>query len=259
MKSKTSRTEADCFSPLYIRSVHIAQELPDSEYYSDLPAIRHIRKNSGLAFTKPVTFIVGENGIGKSTLIEAIAVSAGFNPEGGTLNFQFSTSDTHSSLHDYVRITRGVRRNTDGFFLRAESFYNAATYLDEVETHSPSPMGPYGAYGGKSLHKQSHGESFLALVENRFSGDGLYILDEPEAALSPMRMLRMMVSIRELAKAGAQFLISTHSPILMTLPDADLIQFNDEGLQHVSYRETEHFQISSAFLQNPERILRELF
>ena len=258
--------QADCedaghgkgFSPLFIRSLRITPDLPDSEYYFDLPVIQQIWKNRGLTFKKPVTFFVGENGIGKSTLIEAIAVAAGFNPEGGTLNFQFSTSDTHSTLQEYIKITRGFRRNTDGFFLRAESFYNAASYLDEVEKYNSTASGPYGAYGGVSLHKQSHGESFLALAENRFSENGLYILDEPEAALSPMRMLRLMVRIHELAKSGAQFIISTHSPILMTLPGADIIQLTEDKLRHVTYWETEHYHITAAFLQNPERMLKEL-
>ncbi len=186
-----------------------------------------------------------------------MAVAAGFNAEGGTLNFDFSTQETHSTLYQHIRLVRGIRRNTDGFFLRAESFYNAASHLEEVEKNNSH--GPFSSYGGISLHKQSHGESFLALVENRFSENGLFILDEPEAALSPMRQLRMMVTIHELAKAGAQFIISTHSPILMTLPDADVIQFTDSGLAHVDYHETEHFKVTSDFIHDPERMLKVLF
>ena len=254
-REKPDSAEGSALSPLFLRSVRIAPELPMGEYYATLPAVQAIWREHGLNFTKPVTFLVGENGVGKSTLIEAIAVASGFNPEGGTINFNFSTSDSHSTLYRYLKPGRGYRRNKDGFFLRAETFYNAATYLDEIEQSSSHP---FGSYGGISLHKQSHGESFLALAENRFSKNGLYLLDEPEAALSPMRLLRLMVTIHELAKGGAQFIISTHSPILMTLPDSDLIQFTEDGLEHTTYRETEHFQITLAYLGNPDRMLREL-
>jgi len=245
------------FSPLYLRGLSFSGDIPLSEYYSRLPAVISIYQENGLSFTKPVTFFVGENGVGKSTLIEAIAVAAGFNPEGGTLNFQFTTKETHSSLHNFVKLTRGVRRNTDGFFLRAESFYNAASYLEDMAKWAPG-QDLFAPYGGKSLHKQSHGESFMALVENRFSGNGLFILDEPEAALSPMKQLRLLALIHDLASEGAQFIISTHSPILMTLPDADLIQFTEYGLEHLSYEETEHFKVASDFLRYPERMLKEI-
>ena len=247
--------EKTMLSPLFLRTIRISPEMPMDEYYAALPVVQSIWTEGGLDFTKQITFFVGENGVGKSTLIEAIAVATGFNAEGGTLNYDFSTSDSHSTLCRYLKPSRGIRRNSDGFFLRAESFYNTATYLDEVEKYSANP---YNAYGGISLHEQSHGESFLALAENRFSKNGLYLLDEPEAALSPMRLMCMMVTIHELAKKGAQFIISTHSPILMTMPDSDIIQITDEGLKHVNYRETEHYQITLSYLQNPDRMLREL-
>ncbi len=243
---------ADSFSTLDVREIRIDEDIPKTEYYADLPAIRHISAEHGLTLTKPVTFFVGENGIGKSTLIEAVAVAAGFNPEGGTRNYSFSTADSHSSLHEHIRLVRGVNRHCDGFFLRAESFYNAASYLDSMDSKV------LRSYGGQSLHKLSHGESFLALVENRFSADGLYILDEPEAAISPMRMLRLMADIHGLAGKGAQFIISTHSPILITLPESDIIRFSDKGLEHVDYRDTEHFQLTRTFLADPERMLRVL-
>ncbi len=255
-REKDDSAAKSALSPLFLRSVRISPEMPMDEYYASLPAVQSIWADRGLDFTKPVTFFVGENGVGKSTLIEAIAVALGFNPEGGSLNFDFSTSDSHSTLYQHLKPSRGIRRNRDGFFLRAESYYNAATYLDEVEQYNKN--GPFSSYGGKSLHKQSHGESFLALVENRFSKNGLYLLDEPEAALSPMRLMRMMVTIHELAKNGAQFIISTHSPILMTMPDSDIIQITEEGLKHVAYRETEHYQITLSYLENPDRMLREL-
>ena len=240
------------FSTLDIREIRIDENIPQNEYYASLPAVKQIIRESGVKLTKPITFFVGENGIGKSTLIEAIAVAAGFNPEGGTRNYSFSTADSHSTLYEHIHLVRGVDRHYDGFFLRAESFYNAASYLDTMDSKV------FQSYGGKSLHKLSHGESFFALVENRFSPDGLFILDEPEAAISPMRMLRLMADISDLAKHGAQFIISTHSPILITLPESDIIQFSDNGLEHVKYQKTEHYQVTKDFLTNPERMLRIL-
>lgn len=240
------------FSTLDIREIRIDEDIPKTEYYASLPAIQQIIQEHGVLLKKPITFFVGENGIGKSTLIEAVAVAEGFNPEGGTRNYSFSTADSHSSLHEYIHLVRGVDRHYDGFFLRAESFYNAATYLDSMDSKV------LASYGGQSLHKLSHGESFLALVENRFSADGLFILDEPEAAISPMRMLRLMADIYSLARQGAQFIISTHSPILITLPESDIIQFSGHGLEHVAYQDTEHFQVTKNFLANPDRMLRIL-
>ena len=231
------------FSTLYLRSFSIDDRIPPEEYYSDLPIIRQIQKDGGFTFTSPITFFVGENGIGKSSVIEALAINAGFNPEGGTLNFSFSTRDSHSSLYEHLRLARGIRKNTDGFFLRAESFYNAATYLDETAKYAGF-HDPYASYGGKSLH--------------RFSGKGLFILDEPEAALSPMGQLKLIRVLHENAKAGAQFIISTHSPILITTPGADVVQFDENGLQHLPYRETEHFRIATEFLSNPDRMLKIL-
>lgn len=170
---------------LYIREVKLSKEIPQSNYLGSLPVVCNLCKMGGLQFHKKVTFIVGENGIGKSTLIEGIAVAMGFNPEGGTVNFNFSTNDSHSDLFNYLTVSRGYLRHRDGFFLRAESFYNVASNIDELDEDASFGPKLISSYGGVSLHKQSHGESFMALVENRFSGNGLYILDEPEAALSP--------------------------------------------------------------------------
>ncbi|MBR2832271.1 MAG: AAA family ATPase [Oscillospiraceae bacterium] len=237
---------------LDIREIRIDADLPKDEYYTALPAVRQIAREGGIVLTKPITFFIGENGIGKSTLIEAVAVAAGFNPEGGSRNYSFSTNDSHSDLCEHVHLVRGADRHMDGFFLRAESFYNAATYLDSMDARA------LRSYGGRSLHKMSHGESFLALVENRFSPDGLFILDEPEAAVSPTRMLRLMADIHELAKGGAQFIISTHSPLLITLPGADILQFTEKGMARVPYEETEHFRVTRDFLADPQRMLRIL-
>ena len=243
---------------LYIREVRISKEIPHNNYLSRLPVVRRLCETGGLQFHKDVTFIVGENGIGKSTLIEGLAVAMGFNPEGGTVNFNFSTNDSHSDLYNYLTVSRGYKKHRDGFFLRAESFYNVASNIDELDA-TPS-FGPklISNYGGVSLHKQSHGESFMALVENRFGGNGLYILDEPEAALSPTRLMRLMVCMQELVKKNSQFIISTHSPILMTFPNAEVLEITEEGINSVNYKDTEHFIVTKRFMDAPEKIIESL-
>ena len=180
----------------------------------------------------------------------------GFNPEGGTINFRFSTRDSHSDLDRYLTVAKGIRRPCDGFVLRAESFYNVASNIDELDKASPAPLLP--SYGGVSLHKRSHGESFLALVEHRFGGNGLYILDEPEAALSPMRQLEFLCHMDRLVKQNAQFIISTHSPILMAFPDAEVWELSQKGIASVPYQETEHYNTAKNFLDYPERMLKVL-
>ena len=246
------------FDELYVRGLRISGAIPPQEYVAYLPVVRYVMEKGSFKLTKPVTILVGENGVGKSTLLEALAVALGFNPEGGTVNYSFATADSHSPLHRYLTVSRGVKRNRDGYFLRAESFYNAASYLDELE-HTPGCGGVLSSYGGKSLHHQSHGESFMSLVANRFGGQGLYLLDEPEAALSPMRQMELLCHMNELVKQNSQFIISTHSPILMTYPDADLWELSRDGMRQVSYRETEHYQLTRNFLENPERMLGYLF
>ena len=221
------------------------------EYPFSLPAIRSL---DTIAFHPAVTFIVGENGSGKSTLLEAIAVSLGFNAEGGSKNFRFGTRASHSVLNEYVRIAKGVRRPRDGFFFRAESFFNVAT---EIERLDAAPGGPpiINSYGGKSLHEQSHGESFMALMANRFSADGIYVLDEPEAALSPQRQLEALRRIHDLASGGAQFIVATHSPILMAYPNATIYACSQDRLERVEYADTEHYKIMHDFMKNPARML----
>ena len=234
----------------YISYVRLNDPINEQSYLNTLPVIQFLTDNERLDFSKNITFFVGENGTGKSTLLEAIAISFGFNPEGGTKNFNFSTNNSHSELWKNIVLGK-ANFPKDGFFLRAESFYNAISYIDEVEsTHN---------YGDTSLHEQSHGESFLSLVQHRFGGNGLYILDEPEAALSPMRLMTLMVEVKRLLENNSQFIIATHSPILLTFPDAEIFEFSDTGIKTVSYKETEHYQITKSFLDNPDKMLRYLF
>jgi len=232
----------------YITGIRL-RDMPQG-YLANLPAVKHLYRSKELEFTNPVTFFVGENGSGKSTLLEAIAVAAGFNAEGGSRDFVFSTRRTHSDLCDLITTIRTIPPE-DGFFLRAESFYNTASYLDENSTMK--------RYGGVSFHEQSHGESFLSLVTNRFEGNGLYIMDEPEAALSPQRLLTLLVLMDELVKKSSQFIIATHSPIIMAFPGADIIQFSEKGMERVSYNETESYRITKQFMDDPERMIKYLF
>lgn len=218
-----------------------------------------IRKLDRLELHPKVTYIVGENGMGKSTLMEAVAVAWGFNPEGGTKNFAFSTRSTHSELHRHIRLGRGAQKPRDGFFFRAESYYNVATHIDELD--SEFSFGPpiKDSYGGKSLHEQSHGESFFAAFTHRFGGRGLYLLDEPEAALSPLRQMAMLARIHELVLQSSQFLIATHSPILMAYPDSIIYNLTSEGIETCRLEETDHYIITKQFLNNREKMLGELF
>ena len=243
----------------YIDRIYLNQPVPADSYLASLPAVRALGgRDHPLTFPAPVTCLVGENGTGKSTLLEAIAVACGFNAEGGTRNFSFSTRDTHSPLHRYLTVGRRSYPR-DGFFLRAESFYNVATNIDEMD-EEPGPGGRViDSYGGVSLHRQSHGESFLSLVEHRFGGQGLYLLDEPEAALSPARLLALLVHIRHLVERDSQFLIATHSPILMAYPGACIYQLSETGISQVNYRDTEHYQLTRRFLEAPERMMELLF
>lgn len=243
---------------LYVNRISITKEIPAGNYLKKLPVVKLLKEMGGIELTKKVTFLVGENGVGKSTLIEGIAVAMGFNPEGGTVNFNFSTRESHSDLHNYLTVSRGYKRHKDGFFLRAESFYNVASNIDELDEEQAGEIPLIANYGGVSLHKQSHGESFMALVENRFGGNGLYILDEPEAALSPMRLMRLMCYIKELINQNSQFIISTHSPILMTFPEAQVIEITNDAIRNVNYKETEHFMITKRFMDAPEKMVEEL-
>ena len=210
-------------------------------YLWKIPAISGIEH---ISFSRPVTFFVGENGSGKSTLLEGLAVAYGFNPEGGTRNYNFSTYDSHSELCSAIRLSRGVRRAEYGYFLRAESFYNVAT---KEEEYSREPGGR-----PQHFHEKSHGESFLALAQNSFRANGLYLLDEPEAALSPQRQLTLLMEIDRCVKEGAQFIIVTHSPILLGLPGVEILSFDDGLIHPCTYEETDSFQVTSMFINNRE-------
>lgn len=221
-------------------------KIEQHSYLRDIDAISGLER---LEFTKPVTFFVGENGSGKSTLLEAIAVAYGFNPEGGTKNYVFSTYDSHSELCNAMRISKGYRKANWGYFLRAESFYNVATQEEEyADIEHPS----------QKYHEKSHGESFLALAQNQLRANGVYIFDEPEAALSPQRQLTLLMEIYECAKRGSQFIIVTHSPILLGIPGAEILTF-DEGKVHAcEYEETDSYQVTEMFINNREQILSRL-
>lgn len=227
-----------------------------SEYPFSLPALNNL---SSLAFHPRVTFFIGENGSGKSTVLEAIAQAVGLNPEGGSRNTTFATKDTHSQLFEYTRLIRGHKRPYDSYFLRAESFYNLATYMDDDDDPQYSRKDYLWTYGGKSLHEQSHGESFMATMTNKLRGAGIYLFDEPEAALSPSRQLSALAVFRKLVDLESQLIIATHSPILMAYPDALIYNFSDEGINPVAYKETEHYTVTKEFLNRPEKMLEYLF
>lgn len=232
----------------FIEGFRLNDGIPRQSYLRDIPAVMWLLENRELEFSSNVSFFVGENGSGKSTLLEAFAIACGFNPEGGTRNFCFSTADTHSELCRYITPIRSYKRPKNGFFLRAEGMYNAASYLDGLGGRALE------AYGGVSLHNRSHGESFLAVI-NSFRGGGLYLLDEPEAALSPVRQLTLLSLINDLVENGSQFIIATHSPILMAYPQAQILLFSEDGISETSYKQTEHYQITKQFLDNPQRML----
>jgi predicted ATPase len=222
----------------------------------DLPVIGALAR--GIALHPKVTYLVGENGSGKSTLLEAIAVAAGLNAEGGTSNFAFSTRESHSELWESLRLVRGTRRPSNDFFLRAESVFNAASYLDEDARAETPGRRLLDSYGGVSLHEQSHGESFLAVMLNRFGADGFFVMDEPEAALSAQNCLTCLRRIHELVQQGSQFVIATHSPIVLAYPDATIYQCGSDGLQAVDYDQTDAVRVFRAFVSDRERMLARL-
>lgn len=218
-----------------------------TRYPYTVPAIASL---GTFEFHPKVTFLVGENGSGKSTFLEAVAVAYGLNPEGGSANFNFATRASHSSLGNAARLSRSAALPKTSYFLRAETFYNVATQVEALKVG--------GSYGGKPLHEQSHGESFFALFLNRFGPHGLYFLDEPEAALSPARQLQFVRILHDLLAAGCQFVIATHSPIILSYPDARIHEFGPHGVRAVAYEECEPYKVTAGFLRNPAKSLRVL-
>lgn len=231
----------------FIQGIEINWEKIGKESY--LRNIEAIRGMTRLPFERAITFFVGENGSGKSTLLEAIAVAYGFNPEGGTKNYSFSTYDSHSELCEALRLLRGCRKAGWGYFLRAESFYNVATKeMDYADLMHPS----------ERYHERSHGESFLAVAQRQLKPNGVYILDEPEAALSPQRQLTLLLEISECARSGSQFFIATHSPILLGIPEAEILTFDQGTIHRCTYEETDSYQVTEMFINNRQQLLDRL-
>lgn len=238
----------------YIQQIKIKWDnVPDDSYLKGIASISSLKC---LEFHNGVTCFTGENGTGKSTLLEAIAVAYGFNPEGGTLNYNFSTYDDVSELSDSIIISKGYRRPKGGYFFRAESFFNVASKLEEYRDGDPKEIF-YQRYGGKSLHEQSHGESFLSFFLNG-QKEGLYIMDEPEAALSPQRQLSLLIQIAKMSETGSQFIIATHSPILLGIPEACIYSFDHDEVRACNYEETECYQVMRIFINDRERFLNRL-
>ncbi len=228
----------------FLRWIEVEPPEDATKFPFSIPALRELRR---LEFHPAVTFFIGENGAGKSTLMEAIAVKAGFNAEGGWKRRATEEIQASSGLDRHLTLARSAYPG-DGWFLRAESFYNVATELEALGSS-------FGSYGGKSFHEQSHGEAFLALLNHRLTGDGLYFFDEPEAALSPQRQLSVLSLIHRLVRHGSQLVIATHSPILLAYPHALIYAFDDRGIRAVDYADTEHFQVTRDFLSHPQRML----
>lgn len=242
--------------------VNFTPEIDFTQYPFAVPIIKNLKD---IEFPSQVTFFIGENGAGKSTILEAIAHNAGFGAEGGSKNINFKTSEeqtytgTQKLAEHLILSWRNKPKN--GYFFRAESFFNVANYLDQIaRTGGGGPEKTYASYGGKSLHEQSHGESFLSFFQNRLGNGGFFIFDEPEAALSPQRQLSLLVIINELCKnSNAQFIIATHSPLILAYPNATIYSCDADALKPISYTDTEHYQVTKRFLDNPERFLHHLF
>ena len=234
---------------MYLDTMRIVRELPPEAYYAALPVVRALRGMDFFRFNAPVTMFVGENGSGKSTLIEALANKFKINAEGGTKGRYFSTKYAAPGLAKYIEVEKGETA-IDPYFMRAESLYNLASYIDA--------KGDTDDYGGRSLHEQSHGESFLSLIQNRLYR-GLCFFDEPEAALSPMRQMTFLAEMHRLVQAGSQLILATHSPIIMAFPGAELYELTEEGIELIAWEDTDHVRVMKRFLNNRQGMLRILF
>ncbi|PYI50861.1 AAA family ATPase [Paenibacillus flagellatus] len=232
---------------MFLRRLDLLNKAGTDGYPFDIPAIKHL---TSLEFRTNVTFFVGENGSGKSTLLEAIAYQCGFHTAGGGRNNRYEVDASESALGNHIRLS-WLPKITNGFFLRAETFYHFASHLDTMP-------GSLRYYGGRSLHEQSHGEAFLSLFTHRFGKKAIYLLDEPEAALSPARQLAFMRIIKDLEQ-DAQFMIATHSPILLGYPRAQIFHFDDQPIREIRYEDTLHYIVTRRFLENRDRVLDELF
>lgn len=225
------------------------------KYPYNIEIIKNLTK---LIFHPNVTFITGENGSGKSTIVEAIATAYGFNPEGGSKNFKFSTFSSHSSLYSAIKLTKNYVQPRDGYFLRAESYFNVSSEIEKLDEDPTAGPPIISFYGNKSLHKQSHGEAFFSLIMHRFGRNGLYILDEPEAALSPTRQMAMLTRIHELVEQKSQLIIATHSPILLSYPNADIYEISTGQMIKTQYEETTTYTSTRDFLNAPKAFLNAL-
>lgn len=247
------RPHPDGREPFLFEVVLALDDVPADRYPFSIPAIR---KLGALTLHPAVTFLIGENGSGKSTLMEAIAVRLGFDEVGGEKGAGFDHRAPDGGLYDAIRLVASrTRRPADRFFLRAETVFQLADTLDRKEAEDPSAL---DWYGERSLHTRSHGEAFLAIVQNRLRRESLFLLDEPEAALSPSRQLTLLKEIDGLVRGGCQFVIATHSPILMAYPDARIYELNDDGIRETTWRETDHYRITKGFLAHPQAFLRHL-
>lgn len=239
---------------MFLKRISLLSEndIDSNEYPFTIPSIKSF---SQLKLTSNITFFVGENGSGKSTLLEAIAEKCDFNTAGGGRNNTYDVHAANSVLGDYIRLS-WMPKITNGFFMRAESFYHFATHVDELQKEGADA---YRSYGGRSLHEQSHGESFFSLFQNRFNGRAIYLLDEPEAALSPQRQLAFLRVLHDLAEKGnCQFIIATHSPILLGYPEASILSFDKGRIEEIDYEQTDHYQITKYFLDHREKFLEDI-
>lgn len=258
----------------FVRGVRLRRDsVPRSTTYPfSLAAVQQVER---LRLERGITFFAGENGTGKSTVLEAIAILLGFNPEGGSTDLRFETvARASSSLHEQLELVTLDGSADDGFFVRTEGLFNLATEVDrqdeemeaiarEAKRWSGVTMTGYRPLsnrygGGRSLHQQSHGEAMLALLSNRLGGGGVYLLDEPETALSPLRQMALLSVMHRLTRSGSQVIIATHSPILLAYPGARIYRFDEDGISETEYEETDAYRVTRDFLDHRERSLRTL-